>query len=200
MRRGWRPFLCGLRASSSRMVDSRSPRSCRISAAKHFSSRSRPSSRCSVPMCLCDEPLRLLGGIGQHALALVAERQIHRGGHLLADRGVPLDLLADGFDRGVRAQEAIGQRLVLAQQAQQQVLGLDVRSYRTGWPRSARRRSRAELFPCSVQTCSLAGKPFAGRPNVPTWTLSPCPYCLGGRQPSNLAVWRRRALTLAIRA
>ena len=30
------------------------PRSCRISAAKHFSSRSRPSSRCSVPMCLCE--------------------------------------------------------------------------------------------------------------------------------------------------
>ena len=40
------------RCNSSRMVESRNPRSCRISAAKHFSSRSRPSSRCSVPMCL----------------------------------------------------------------------------------------------------------------------------------------------------
>src|SRR5579859_1992285 len=30
----------------------RSPRSCRISAAKHFSSRSNPRRRCSVPMCL----------------------------------------------------------------------------------------------------------------------------------------------------
>ena len=32
--------------------ESRRPRSCRISAAKDFSSRSSPSSRCSVPMCL----------------------------------------------------------------------------------------------------------------------------------------------------
>ena len=40
------------RCNSSRIVESRKPRSCRISAAKHFSSRSRPSSRCSVPMCL----------------------------------------------------------------------------------------------------------------------------------------------------
>src|SRR5690242_4237364 len=45
-------FSWVLRASSSRMALRRSPRSCRISAAKHFSSRSNPSSRCSVPMCL----------------------------------------------------------------------------------------------------------------------------------------------------
>ena len=43
-----------LRASSSRMLLSRNPRSCKISAAKHFSSRSNPSSKCSVPMCLCE--------------------------------------------------------------------------------------------------------------------------------------------------
>ena len=38
------------------------------------------------------------------------------------------DLLADRFDGGVRAQEAVRQRLVLAQQSEQQVLGLDVRA------------------------------------------------------------------------
>src|SRR5689334_12292693 len=48
---GW-AFSCVLRASSSRMALRRSPRSCRISAAKHFSSRNNPSRRCSVPMCL----------------------------------------------------------------------------------------------------------------------------------------------------
>ena len=37
-----------------------------------------------------------------------------------------LDLLADRLHGGVRAQEAIGQCLVFAQQAQQQVLGLDI--------------------------------------------------------------------------
>ena len=47
-------FSCVLRASSSRMVERRRPRSCRISAAKHFSSRSKPNSKCSVPMWRCD--------------------------------------------------------------------------------------------------------------------------------------------------
>src|SRR6266568_3646904 len=42
-----------VRASSSRMVERCKPRSCRISAAKHFSSRSSPNKRCSVPTCLC---------------------------------------------------------------------------------------------------------------------------------------------------
>ena len=72
------------------------------------------------------QPLGLLGAIRQHALALVAQRQIHRSGNLLADRGVPFDLLADGLHRGVRPQEPVRQRLVLAQQAEQQMLGLDV--------------------------------------------------------------------------
>ena len=76
---------------------------------------------------LVGEALGLLGGVGEHALALVGEREVDRGGDLLADGGVALDLLADGLDRGVRAQEAVGERLVLAQQAEQQVLGLDVR-------------------------------------------------------------------------
>ncbi len=47
-------FSCVVRCSSSRIAGSRSPRSVKISAAKHFSSRSRPSSRCSVPICLCE--------------------------------------------------------------------------------------------------------------------------------------------------
>ena len=73
------------------------------------------------------EPFRLFGGIGQHALAFIAQRQIHRSRNLLPNRGVTLDLLADGFDRGVRAQKTIGQGLIFAQEPQQQVLGLDVR-------------------------------------------------------------------------
>ena len=71
------------------------------------------------------QPLGFLGAIGQHALALVAQRQIDRGRNLLADGGVAFDLLANRFDRRVGAQKAIRQRLVFAQQAQQQMLGLD---------------------------------------------------------------------------
>src|SRR5438132_8192483 len=41
------------------MVESRSPRSNRISAVKHFSSRRSPSSRCPC-RCACDEDALLL--------------------------------------------------------------------------------------------------------------------------------------------
>ena len=73
------------------------------------------------------EPLGFFGGIGQHSLALVAEREIHGGGDLLADGGVPLDLLADGFHRGMRTEEPVGEGLVFAQKSQKQVLSLDIR-------------------------------------------------------------------------
>ena len=45
------------------------------------------------------EPLGFLGAVGQHALALVAERQVDRRRNLLANGGVPFDLLADGIER-----------------------------------------------------------------------------------------------------
>ena len=76
---------------------------------------------------LVRKPFRFFGGIGQHPLAFVAQRQVHRGRDLLPDRGVPFDLLADGFHRGMRAQEAVGQGFVFAQQSQQQVLRLNIR-------------------------------------------------------------------------
>src|SRR6266404_3249838 len=45
-------FSPDVRASSSRSVERRRPRSINISAPKHFSSRRMPRSRCSVPTCL----------------------------------------------------------------------------------------------------------------------------------------------------
>ena len=74
------------------------------------------------------EPLGFFRAIGQHALALVAQREIDGRGNLLPNGGVPLDLLADGIHRGVRAEEPVGQRLILPKQTQQQVLGFDVRA------------------------------------------------------------------------
>src|ERR1039458_10033097 len=70
---------------------------------------------------------RLFGGIGQHALALVAEREVHRSRDLFPDRGMTLDLLPDGLNRGVRAQETVRQGLIFAQEPQQQMLGLYIR-------------------------------------------------------------------------
>jgi hypothetical protein len=45
---------CGNPFSSSRTRSRWTPRSRKTFAAKHFSSRNRPSKRCSVPMWLCD--------------------------------------------------------------------------------------------------------------------------------------------------
>ena len=72
------------------------------------------------------QPLGFFRAIGQHAFALVAQRQVHGGRNLLADRGVSFDLLADGLHRGVGAQEPVRQRLVFAQQSEEQVFGFDV--------------------------------------------------------------------------
>ena len=79
------------------------------------------------PDMLVREPLSFLGRIGKHALALIAQRQIDRGRDLLPNGGMSFDLLPDRFDRGVRAQEPVGQRFILAQKPQQKVFGLDVR-------------------------------------------------------------------------
>ena len=73
------------------------------------------------------QALRLFRGEIQDALGFLAERHFHGRGDALANGDALLDLLADGLDRAVRTQETIGQRLVLAHQAEQQVLSLDVR-------------------------------------------------------------------------
>ena len=86
------------------------------------------------------EPLGLFRGIGQDALAFIRERQIDGGRDLLADGGVAFNLFTNGFDRGVRAKKAVGECLVFAQKPEQQVLGFDVRTSRTGSPRIVRRR------------------------------------------------------------
>ena len=70
--------------------------------------------------------LSLLGSVSQNPIALVAQREIDRGRDLLPDRGVFLNLLADGLDRGMRTQEPEGERFVFAQKSQQQVLRLYV--------------------------------------------------------------------------
>jgi len=83
-------------------------------------------------MCLC-ERLSLLGSVCQNPLALVAQREVDRGRDLLPDRGVPLNLLADGLDRGMRTKEPVNERFVFAQKPQQQVLRLYVRRTELAW-------------------------------------------------------------------
>jgi len=63
------------------------------------------------------QPLRFFGGVGEHALALVGERQIDRSRDLFAHRGVLLNLFADGFNRCVRTKKAIRESFIFAQEA-----------------------------------------------------------------------------------
>ena len=65
------------------------------------------------------EAVALLVRVCENAFGLRRERQFDRGGNLLAQGRAPLDLLAYGFERGLRArEEARRQRLVLAHEAQ----------------------------------------------------------------------------------
>src|SRR5207248_854684 len=65
--------------------------------------------------------------VGENSLAFVAEREIHRGGNFLADGGMTLNLLADGFHRSMRTEEPVGEGFVFAQKSQKQVLRFNVR-------------------------------------------------------------------------
>ena len=75
---------------------------------------------------LVAQTLGFFRGVGQDTLAFVGKRKVDGGGDLLANGGVGLNLLANGINRGVRAQETIGERLVFAQQAEQKVLGFNI--------------------------------------------------------------------------
>ncbi len=99
-----------------------------MSAAKHFLLAQQAEQQMLRTNVLVIQPLGLLCAVGEHALALVTQRQIDGRGHLLPQRGVRLDLLADRFDRRAGAKETVRERFVLPQQAQQQVLGFDARA------------------------------------------------------------------------
>src|SRR5204862_1457233 len=55
--------------------------------------------------------LRFFRRVGQHPLAFLAEGEIHRSRAFLPNRRAPLDLLTNGLDGGVRAEESVGERL-----------------------------------------------------------------------------------------
>src|SRR5580692_13110707 len=76
---------------------------------------------------LVGKTLSLLRCVGEHALAFIAQWQVHGSGNLLADRGVSFDLFANGFDRSVRTQKTIGQGFIFAQKSQQKVFRLNIR-------------------------------------------------------------------------
>ena len=77
---------------------------------------------------LVSEPLGFFGGVVEDALALLAQGNFDRRGNAFANGDARFNFLADGFDRAVRAQEPVGESLILAHQPEQQMLGLDVRA------------------------------------------------------------------------
>ena len=72
------------------------------------------------------QPVGFFGRELQDALGFRAERNLDRGRDLLAEHGAPFDFLADALEGQVGPREdAAGQPLALADQAQQEVLGFD---------------------------------------------------------------------------
>jgi hypothetical protein len=80
------------------------------------------------PDVLVAQPLGLFRRERQNPLALVTQGQIDARGDLLPDRRLRLDLFANRFDVGLAAEKPVSQRLVFPQQAQQQMLRLNVRA------------------------------------------------------------------------
>src|ERR1700680_4277239 len=76
---------------------------------------------------LVGKAFRLFRGISKHPLALIAQRQVHGSGNLLANGGMSLNLFTNGFDRSMRTQKAIGQGLIFAQESQQKMFRLNIR-------------------------------------------------------------------------
>src|SRR5579863_4624506 len=77
---------------------------------------------------LVGEPLRLFRRVSQNPLALLAERQVNRRRYLLTKGRAAFNLLADRFNRSVGAEKAVGQSLVFAQKAQQEVFRFNIRA------------------------------------------------------------------------
>src|SRR5712691_11115489 len=77
---------------------------------------------------LVAQSLRFFRRHVKDALALRAQRHFDGSGDALADGDAGFDLLAYRFDRALLAQKTVGQRFVLAHQAEQQMLRLDVRA------------------------------------------------------------------------
>jgi len=98
------------------------------------------------------QALRLFRGIGQHAFALIAEREIHGSRDLFPDRGVTLNL-ACGWTQPKRASEGIDWLgLYLRAGAPAAGARSQYKETRTGLLRSAQRKLRAWLSPYNVQT------------------------------------------------
>src|SRR5277367_825148 len=111
-----------------------------------------------------------LGREIQYALALLAQRNFHRSRNALTHGDARLDLFPDGFDRAMRAQKTVGERLILAQQSEQQVLCLDVRA-----------AILARLVPCEKDYApSLFCIAF--KHGSPTVSWSRCPSTDGPRE------------------
>ena len=111
---------------SSRTVLRRIPFSMRMVAATDRSSRRMPEEQVLGPDVVVQQPVGFLGGELQDALGFGAEGDLDRGRDLLAEHGPAFDFLADAFEGEVRAGEnAAGQPLPLANQPEEEVLGLN---------------------------------------------------------------------------
>ncbi len=74
------------------------------------------------------QALRFFTSHIKDAFAFGAEGDLYGRGDALADGDARLDLFADGLNGSLLPQEAVGQGFVLAHQAEQEVLGFDVRT------------------------------------------------------------------------
>src|SRR3984957_12893705 len=75
---------------------------------------------------LVAQALGFFGSEVQNSFALLTQRNLHRSRNAFAHGNARFNFFPDGFDRAMRPQEPVRERFILAQQSQQQMLGLDI--------------------------------------------------------------------------
>ena len=98
----------------------------------------------------------LFGGKLQHALGFGAERELDRGRHLLAEDRPAFDFLPDIFEREMGAgKNPAGQPFAFANQAEQQVLGLNRDASELTGLVTGEEENSSWPFRCTVRTSGL---------------------------------------------
>jgi hypothetical protein len=109
---------------------------------------------------LVGERFRLFRCVSQHPLALIAQRQIHGGGDFFPPHRHVFNLLADRLHWRLAVQKLVRGRLVLAQQAQQQVFRLDIRAAELAGFIPGKKNNAAGVFCISLKhRFFLEGRP-----------------------------------------
>ena len=103
------------------------------------------------------QALSLFGGIGEHALGLVAQGKIDGSRNLLAQGSQGANPLADGCDGIVRRQEAVCKCFVFSEDSEEKMLGFNRRRTEFAGFIACEKDDPAGFFGIALEIDALSG-------------------------------------------